>query len=386
MITLPADEVNNALALGKHPAFLVRAAAPFNGGPPPDLQIREALTPTPLFFVRNHGNIPAIDPAAYRLRVGGRVARPLELSLDDLRALPQHTVVAALQCAGNRRQEMLRLRDIPGEVPWHLEAVGNAEWRGPALADLLRLAGVAPDAGHVALTGLDDVERRGAVFGFGGSIPLAKALGSEVILALEMNGEPLAPAHGAPLRLVVPGVIGARSVKWLGEITVQDEPSDNYFQAVAYRLLPPDAADGGDRPDVGRHLRQRGHRRAARRGAPAGRAGDTARLCAGRRRQRHQPRRTVRRRRPDVDDGRPAGREPPVGLAIVAGHAGTAPRPAHAGGSRLRRPRRLPAGGRGPDVERQGVHEQCLAPRDGGSCGFFLSYNVTFVTIAPGIS
>jgi len=244
MITLPADEVNNALALGKHPAFLVRAAAPFNGGPPPDLQIREALTPTPLFFVRNHGNIPAIDPAAYRLRVGGRVARPLELSLDDLRALPQHTVVAALQCAGNRRQEMLRLRDIPGEVPWHLEAVGNAEWRGPALADLLRLAGVAPDAGHVALTGLDDVERRGAVFGFGGSIPLNKALGPEVILALEMNGEPLAPAHGAPLRLVVPGVIGARSVKWLGEITVQDEPSDNYFQSVAYRLLPPDAAEG----------------------------------------------------------------------------------------------------------------------------------------------
>ena len=239
---------------GKHPAFLVRTAEPFNGGPPPELQIREEMTPTALFYVRNHGAIPAIDPAAFRLRVGGRVARPLALSLDDLRALPQHTVVAALQCAGNRRQEMLRLRDIPGEVPWHLEAVGNAAWRGPALADVLRLAGVVrlagavadggPEQGHVALTGLDEVERRGARFGFGGSIPLRKALGPEVLLALEMNGEPLTPAHGAPLRLVVPGVIGARSVKWLGEIAVQDEPSDNYFQAVAYRLLLPDAGPG----------------------------------------------------------------------------------------------------------------------------------------------
>ena len=240
--------MGNARPPDKHPAFLVRTAAPFNGGPPPDLQIRNAITPTPLFFVRNHGAVPIIDPTAYRLHVGGRVARPLELTLDDLRALPQHTVVAALQCAGNRRQEMLRLGDIPGEVPWHLEAVGNAVWRGPALADLLWLAGAAtdggPEPGHVALTGLDEVKRRGAVFGFGGSIPLTKALGPEVILALEMNGEPLPPAHGAPLRLVVPGVIGARSVKWLGEIVVQDEPSTNYFQAVAYRLQPPDAAGG----------------------------------------------------------------------------------------------------------------------------------------------
>jgi sulfite oxidase len=138
----------------------------------------------------------------------------------------------------------MQLRDIPGEVPWHLEAVGNAAWLGPALADVLRLAGAAEDAGHVALAGLDEVERGGARFGFGGSIPLAKALRPEVILALEMNGEALPPAHGAPLRLVVPGVIGARSVKWLGDITVQDAPSDNYFQAVAYRLLSPDAPTG----------------------------------------------------------------------------------------------------------------------------------------------
>jgi sulfite oxidase len=106
----------------------------------------------------------------------------------------------------------------------------------------------------VAFVGLDEVERRGKRFGFGGSIPLAKALGPEVLLAYEMNGAPLTPLHGAPLRLVVPGYIGARSVKWLGEIVVQDAPSDNYFQAVAYRLFPPDAEAATAQDEDGRML------------------------------------------------------------------------------------------------------------------------------------
>lgn len=225
----------------KHPAFIIRSADPFNGGPPPDLMIRESITPAELFFVRNHGAVPEIDAAAFRLSVRGLVERPLSLSLDDLRRLfPEQTVAATLQCAGNRRREMLSVADIPNEVPWDLEAISHAEWTGVRLRDVLELSGIGAGAAHVALTSLDEVERRGQVFGFGASIPLEKALGTEVLLAYKMNGEPLIPIHGAPLRLVVPGYIGARSVKWLGEIVLQDSPSDNYFQSVAYRLFPPD--------------------------------------------------------------------------------------------------------------------------------------------------
>lgn len=244
-----------AAAGRKHPNLIVRSAEPFNAGPPPDLMIREMITPNDLFFVRNHGTIPAINADAYRLVVRGRVERPLSLSLDDLRgAFPRRTVAATLQCAGNRRRELLRVADIPNEVPWDLEAISHAEWAGVRLRDVLERAGIAEGAAHVALTSLDEVERHGRVFAFGGSIPLAKALGPEVLLAYEMNGEPLPSVHGAPLRLVVPGYIGARSVKWLGEIVVQSGPSDNYFQSVAYRLFPPDVSAANAVVEDGRML------------------------------------------------------------------------------------------------------------------------------------
>lgn len=239
----------------KHPDLLVRQNEPFNGGPPPDLLVSDAVTPTELFFVRNHGPIPDVAPAAFRLHIGGLVYRTVSLSLDDLRLLfPKRTVAATLQCAGNRRRELLDVGDIPGEVPWDLEAISHGEWAGVSLRGVLEWVGVRQSATHVAFTGLDEVTRRGATFGFGASIPLAKALAAEVLLAYEMNGQPLTPAHGAPLRLIVPGYIGARSVKWLGQITVQDEPSDNYFQRVAYRLFPSDADPATARDSDGRML------------------------------------------------------------------------------------------------------------------------------------
>lgn len=225
---------------GKHPAFIVRAREPLNGGPPPELLRRSPVTPADLFFVRSHGAIPQIDPASYRLSVGGMVRRPLELTLADLREqFPRRVLAATLQCAGNRRDELLAVADIPGEVPWGAEAIGSAEWAGAPLRDVLLAAGVEAAAAHAAFAGLDEVERQGRRFTFGGSVPLEKALGQEVLLAYEMNGAPLAPLHGAPLRVVVPGYIGARSVKWLGAIRLQPEPSDNYFQAHAYKLFPP---------------------------------------------------------------------------------------------------------------------------------------------------
>jgi sulfite oxidase len=223
----------------KHPAMSVRQEAPFNGGPPLWALASSFVTPTDLFFVRSHAGTPDVDPQRYRLAVGGLVRRPLSLSLADLAALPHASVRATLQCAGNRRDELLAVGPVPDELAWGADAISTAEWSGVPLSAVLAEAGVEPGAAHVAFESLDTVERGGSRFSFGGSVPLAKALAGEVLLADRMNGEPLAPAHGFPLRVVVPGYIGARSVKWLGSVVAQAAPSDNYFQAHAYKLFPP---------------------------------------------------------------------------------------------------------------------------------------------------
>ena len=231
--------------MNSHSRLVVRQDKPFNAGPPLELLGQSKVTPNDLFFVRNHGDIPTMDAARYRLTVDGLVPHTISLSLEDLRSnFSKVTVEATLQCAGNRRQELMAVQPIPGELGWDAEAISNAVWTGVPLQEVLTAAGLDrtdEPSRHVALAGLDTTERQNRRFNFGGSIPLEKALGREVILAYEMNGEPLTPAHGFPLRLVVPGYIGARSVKWLSRITLQAAPSDNYFQAQAYRLFPPHA-------------------------------------------------------------------------------------------------------------------------------------------------
>ncbi len=223
------------------PPLVLYTTDPLNGGPRLEELIQSFLTPEPFFFVRNHGTVPRLLPATYRLYVDGLVQQPLDLSLADLQAHYAHkTVTATLQCAGNRRSELTQLAPIAGEIPWGPEAIGTASWGGYPLADLLADAGVLAGANHVAFTGLDQIEQRGAVIPFGASVSLTKALSPEVLLANTMNGMPLSHTHGAPLRVVVPGYIGARSVKWLGRITVQDHPSSNYYQAHAYRRFAPD--------------------------------------------------------------------------------------------------------------------------------------------------
>ena len=228
--------------------LVVRQEDPLNAGPSLDALRRSVLTPNHLFFVRNHGSIPQVDPSAYRLAVTGMVEKPMSLSLDELREVfPTETRVATLQCAGNRRRELAEVAAIPGELPWGADAISNASWGGVPLTEVLRATGIKAGAEHIAFSGLDEVEREGRRFGFGGSIPLEKALSAEVLLAYEMNGVDLPPEHGFPLRVVVPGYIGARSVKWLSEISLQREPSDNFFQSRAYKLFPPDVrADTAD--------------------------------------------------------------------------------------------------------------------------------------------
>ncbi len=233
-----------AIPTGKSPDLRVCQEEPFNAGPPAARLLRTVVTPTDLFFVRSHAPVPRIDVQRFRLTVEGLVERALSLTVDDLRRnFSWVSLEATLVCAGNRRSELLQVAPIPGELPWGIEGASNARWAGAPLAEVLTEAGVLPEARHVGFTGLDRVERHGSRFGFGGSVPLAKALGSEVLLAYEMNGEPLTPTHGFPLRALVPGFFGARSVKWLSRVEVRLEPSDNYFQTRAYRLAP--AADGG---------------------------------------------------------------------------------------------------------------------------------------------
>ena len=140
------------------------------------------------------------------------------------RGVSRAAVTVTLQCAGNRRAGLIAIRDIPGEAPWGPGATGTASWSGVALADVLELAGPTAEAAHVGFLGADMCPEAKPPQLFGGSIPLDKAQRPEVLLAWAMNGEPLSAVHGAPLRVVVPGYIGARSVKWLERIELRSDP------------------------------------------------------------------------------------------------------------------------------------------------------------------
>jgi sulfite oxidase len=234
---------------GKRDEVVVHEAEPFNAEPAAAALAQAAITPADLFYVRSHGPVPEAASSGWRVRVEGLVERPLELGLGELRdGFALREVVATLVCAGNRRAGLVEVRPIPGEVVWGSGAVSTARWRGVALADVLGAAGVREPAAHVGFAGADESAEAVPPQRFGGSVPLAKALGPEVLLAWEMNGEPLRPEHGAPLRAIVPGYVGARSVKWLGRIELRAEPWDGYFQRTAYRLVPADDEPG---PGVG---------------------------------------------------------------------------------------------------------------------------------------
>jgi sulfite oxidase len=215
-----------------------------NSGVIPAYSPDHPITPIAHFFRRNHAPPPEVDPQQWRLIVDGLVGAPSAFSLDELLTrFPLVDVTASLVCAGLRREEFSALGSLNGELPWQADSASTARWSGIRLAEVLRSVGVAPDATHVHFTGLDRVTRDNVTFGFGASIDLTKAMSADVLLATHMNGSPLPVAHGFPLRSIVPGWIGARSVKWLHRITLADAPSDNYFQARAYRVLRTPVAD-----------------------------------------------------------------------------------------------------------------------------------------------
>ena len=231
------------MSWGKQDGMVVHEQDPYNAEAPPTPLGASFVTPVDLFYSRNHGPLPDLDVTRWSLRVDGEVDTPLTLTVADLQSFEAVSLTATLQCAGNRRAGLIEVQDIPGEDPWGPGATSTAVWTGARLADVLDRAGLAAGLveAHVAFDAPDVSQLADPPQAYSSSIPLAKARQAEVLLAWAMNGEPLSRVHGAPVRVVVPGYIGARSVKWVERVTVQPEPSDNYFQATAYRLLPPEA-------------------------------------------------------------------------------------------------------------------------------------------------
>ena len=201
--------------------------------------LREPITPAGLHYLLIHYDIPLVDPQAFRLDVGGAVERPLTLSLDDLKARERVSMPITFECAGNGRA---LLEPRPLSQPWLTEAVGTAEWGGTPLWPLLDEAGVRASAVEVLFTGLDSGVEGGVLQAYERALPLSEA--DHALLAYEMNGAPLPPQHGFPVRLVVPGWYGMTNVKWLTRITLLDEPFEGYQQDVAYRLYGADGEPG----------------------------------------------------------------------------------------------------------------------------------------------
>jgi DMSO/TMAO reductase YedYZ molybdopterin-dependent catalytic subunit len=191
------------------------------------------VTPVGLHYLLVHYDIPVVDADSWRLSVGGCVRRELSFSFEELRARPPVTRAVTLECAGNGRA---RLSPRPVSQPWLLEAVGTAEWTGVALLSVLEDAGMKDGAVEVLFHGLDRGVESGTRQRYERSLAVTDAMREEVLLAYAMNGQPLPPQHGFPLRLVVPGWYGMTSVKWLERITVLDTPFEGYQQARSYRV------------------------------------------------------------------------------------------------------------------------------------------------------
>ncbi|MFE9565592.1 sulfite oxidase [Streptomyces sp. NPDC006487] len=210
------------------------------------------LTPIDRFFVRNHTATPRLDKDAWRLKVWGDALAggPVEFSYDRLRALPAVERTLFIECAGNGRSfyTTQQGQTVAGTA-WTLGAIGVAHWRGARLSDVLRRAGVTREAVDVLPRGLDDeVVTNGVNLGHvRRPLPVSKAL-DDVILAYEMNGEPLPADHGGPVRVVVPDWIGISSIKWVGDIEVSGQPLYTPWNTDLYRLFGPDQPPQGSAP------------------------------------------------------------------------------------------------------------------------------------------
>jgi DMSO/TMAO reductase YedYZ molybdopterin-dependent catalytic subunit len=208
------------------------------------------VTPNRLFFVRDHFREPAVDRRTWKLQVTGCVDSPFELNWDELLAMPQRSVFATVECAGNGRSFLSERQ--PG-VQWGAGAIGHAEWTGVPVRDVLERGRIRPGAVEVLFQGAD----RGSeadhpeTMAFARSLPMSKALDRDTLLVTRMNGEFLTPSHGAPVRLFVPGWYGVASVKWLERIEALDQTFRGYYQSVKYTVQRRSASGGLETVVVG---------------------------------------------------------------------------------------------------------------------------------------
>jgi sulfite oxidase len=218
--------------------LIVRQKEPFNGEPHLGELDNDWTTAYSRFFVRSHGTMPDVQPGAYLQTIEGQVDHVQQFTLEDLGRFHKVSVPVTIQCAENRKGELARIKPLDG-IPWDAGAVGTAEWRGIPLAELLRRAGPRQGARFVWFEGLDAVTLPDRQTVYGSELPLERAMRPENLIAMEMNGAPLMREHGYPARLVAPGCIGSRSVKWLGRIVVSEKRSENVFAAGDVRESEP---------------------------------------------------------------------------------------------------------------------------------------------------
>lgn len=193
------------------------------------------ITPVDRFYVRCHFPIPEISESSWRLKIAGDIRQELELTMEDLRGMESRTITSFMECAGNGRTYLEPQR---GGAQWESGAVGNAVWTGVPLAALLERAGLKASACDIILEGADEGEikeppKPAGKFRYARSLPVSKAM-DDVVLAYAMNHAPLTPAHGFPLRAIVPGWYGMAAVKWITTITVSPTPWSGYFQTIDY--------------------------------------------------------------------------------------------------------------------------------------------------------
>ncbi len=220
--------------------LLLRSSRPFDLETPVE-GFQTRLTPNELFFLRSHHPEPAVIAADWTLSLDGLVESPFKLGLAQLEAAPRAAVTAVLQCSGNGRAFF---RPRVAGVPWEKGAVGNAEWTGARLMELLERARPKPEARWVVLRGLDLPLVKAPPFVR--AIPLERALHPDTLVAYQMNGETLPPLHGYPARLVVPGWVGDDWVKWLSRITLTAEEPDEFYYRTAYRY-PTEVVEPGSK-------------------------------------------------------------------------------------------------------------------------------------------
>ncbi|MGI9500872.1 MAG: sulfite oxidase [Geminicoccaceae bacterium] len=194
--------------------------------------LRYPRTPTGLHYLLIHFDIPVVDAADWRLGFGGLVERPLTFDLDAIKAMPAVTRPVTMECAGNGRA---RMDPRPVSQPWLNGAIGTAEWTGTPLADVLRQVGLQPEAVDLVFTGEDAGMEAGEVQRYQRSLSIDQAMNEEALLVYAMNGAPLEPQHGYPLRLIVPGWYGMTSVKWLCRIEAIDRRFTGHYMDGTYR-------------------------------------------------------------------------------------------------------------------------------------------------------